>query len=167
MHSHVENKFNNIKNNTEIRKEWDDFWLSLEKNGKLQEAWLSFGTLPTNVNIQTSCVITRYPLLESVPYLPHENAEIDTFSNQENMKNMCIPYCMLSCNSPVKSCWTMLTVTSYFIQISLNIITQIPLKKENSGRVCISCSTSGTSHVNVIRHRHHLPLKTYRTLVYR
>jgi len=25
MHIHVENKFNNIKNNTEIREEWDDF----------------------------------------------------------------------------------------------------------------------------------------------
>jgi hypothetical protein len=32
MHIHVENKFNNIKNYTEIREEWDDFWLSLEKN---------------------------------------------------------------------------------------------------------------------------------------
>jgi hypothetical protein len=25
MHIHVENKFNNIKNYTEIREEWDDF----------------------------------------------------------------------------------------------------------------------------------------------
>ena len=46
----------------------------------MQEAWLSSDTLPTNVNIQISCVITRYPPLESVPYPPHENAEIDTFS---------------------------------------------------------------------------------------
>ena len=46
----------------------------------MQEAWLSSDTLPTNVNIQISCVITRYPPLSSVPYPPHENAEIDTFS---------------------------------------------------------------------------------------
>ena len=60
-----------------------------------------------------------------------------------------LPYCKLSCNSPVKSCWTMLTVTSYFIQISLNIVTQIPLKKKLT-QEGYACSTSVISHVNVM-----------------